>query len=71
MGAKKYWMGYPGDCNVCCVEFKEHFIDGSTVFGPWANMCPDCHSRHGVGLGTGRGQKYEKQEDGRWLKIAG
>jgi hypothetical protein len=27
---------------------------------------------HGFGkLGTGYGQKYEKQADGRWLKVEG
>jgi len=32
--------------------------DGKTVMGPWANMCTPCFERQGVGLGTGRGQRY-------------
>lgn len=35
--------------------------DGKTKFGPWANMCEDHFKSHGVGLGTGRGQKLEKR----------
>lgn len=31
--------------------------DGKTVQGPWANMCEECFGTHGVGLGTGRGQR--------------
>jgi hypothetical protein len=46
-------------------------IDGATTMGPWALMVPESHERHGRGLGLGRGQKYVKQEDGRWLKVEG
>lgn len=31
--------------------------DGKTIRGPWANMCEECFGTHGVGLGTGRGQR--------------
>ena len=31
--------------------------DGKTNHGPWANMCAECFRTHGVGLGTGLGQK--------------
>ena len=31
--------------------------DGKTIFGPWANMCPEHFRSHGIGLGTGRGQE--------------
>lgn len=47
------------------------FVDGRTQMGPWANMCMTCHRRHGVGLGTGKGQRYTRQADGRWLKTGG
>jgi len=26
----------------------------------WAIMCPQCHKDRGVGLGTGRGQRYKQ-----------
>jgi hypothetical protein len=31
--------------------------DGKTTAGPWANMCGPCFGTHGIGLGTGRGQR--------------
>lgn len=72
----KYWTGPPGEC-----DFRnpgdglEHqmsvFVDGRTKHGPWANMCERCFVKHGVGLGTGSGQKYARQVDGRWLKTEG
>jgi hypothetical protein len=33
-------------------------VDGKTKRGPWAAMCESCFTTHGVGLGTGRGQRY-------------
>jgi hypothetical protein len=46
--------------------------DARTKHGPWANMTEDSFQVHGAGrLGPGYGQKYQMQEDGRWLKIAG
>ena len=31
--------------------------DGKTTSGPWAYMCEACFRTHGVGLGTGKGQR--------------
>ena len=57
---KKKWMGIkPVNCNACETSFKEVFIDGKTIYGPWALLCLECHSKIGTGLGTGRGQKYD------------
>lgn len=50
---------------------KGEFVDGRTQMGSWANMCLTCHRKHGVGLGTGKGQRYTRQADGRWLKTGG
>ena len=48
------------------------FIDGRTKYGPWAIMTPLSWGQHGIGrLGTGFGQRYEKQADGQWLKVEG
>jgi hypothetical protein len=67
-----YWTGDPGKrCDVCYQDWNGVFIDGITQGGKWANMCTECHRRYGHGLGTGKGQRYEKQPDGRWLKTAG
>ena len=49
------------DCQICEVEDLQTEIpaeyDGKTVMGPWANMCAAHFASHGVGLGTGKGQK--------------
>jgi hypothetical protein len=38
--------------------------------GPWAIMSEASWQRKGIGrTGIGFGQKYEKQEDGKWLKV--
>lgn len=63
--------GAPAECDTCHGDIKSKFIDGATTMGPWGNMCPACHKRLGRGLGTGKGQQYEKQADGRWLKTGG
>lgn len=39
--------------------------DGKTTHGPWAHMCSDCFSAHGVGLGTGRGQELVVDKEGQ------
>jgi len=54
------------------IPYKDIMIDGRTKMGPWANMTPESWKTHGIGLlGTGYGQMYKKQDDGRWLKIQG
>ena len=69
---KKYWLGpLPIICDVCHSQVGEEFVDGRTVYGPWANMCHDCFKQIGVGLGTGKGQHYKKDETGKYLKIEG
>ena len=45
-------------CDLCRVECIE-WVDGKTIMGPWANMCLACHKRLGVGLGIGKGQRYQ------------
>ncbi len=39
-------------------RFSAARYDGKTTAGPWANMCERHFRVHGVGLGTGRGQKF-------------
>lgn len=68
----KFWMGStPEACDLCHQPFGNKMIDGKTRFGPWGNMCPSCYKKYGVGLGLGRGQEYERQKNGKWLKVAG
>jgi len=77
----------PDQCDVCKGSFKAPMradimfdavvsLPTSRTLAPtkrsiWANVCTDCFLQFGTGLGQGRGQKYEKQQDGRWLKVAG
>jgi hypothetical protein len=69
---KKYWQGSaPGQCDVCTKALAHAFSDARTLFGSWANLCDTCASRQCVTYGTGTGQRYERQEDGRWLKTRG
>ncbi len=56
---KKKWMSTPPKhCDICEGVLTKVFIDGQTVMGLWGIMCPSCHPRYGVGLRTGKGQKY-------------
>lgn len=69
-----YWTGpAPTECATCLNPIQSTFIDGRipAMGGSWGCMCPECHAVNGVGLGKGRGQQFEKQPDGRWLKTAG
>jgi hypothetical protein len=64
MHVTKRWRGkWPADCDFCKTDLskQEKFIDGRTIHGPWALMCPSCHDLKGVGLGTGKGQKYHSE----------
>jgi hypothetical protein len=68
----KYWSGDLGDHDDFGSTYKNIMIDGQTKFGRWANMTETNWRIYGVGkLGIGFGQKYQKQADGRWLKIEG
>jgi hypothetical protein len=44
------------------------FVDGKTRQGPWGLLCWLCWRGQGFALGTGTGQRYVQQPDGRWLK---
>ena len=58
------WQGNEGICDICRDALdrfvnKMWFVDGRTTSGRWAMMCPECFEHYGVGLGTGKGQKYD------------
>ena len=55
---EKRWLGMKR-CDFCSTTEAEFFVDSKTQRGPWAFMCPDCWTVHGVTkLGLGYGQKY-------------
>jgi len=64
--------GNPPETDDFGIAILSRFVDGRTnLGGAWATMAPMSYMTHGVGLGLGRGQQYDKQADGRWLKTAG
>lgn len=58
----------PEQCDICHGPIDEWFVDGKTRFGPWGDMCKQCFGMYGIGLGTGKGQKYDARTG---EKIAG
>jgi hypothetical protein len=70
-GDLKTWVGSPPvKCDVCGDALPTTFIDGRTKFGIWGVMDMDCHRLVGVGVGPGKGQKYERR--GKvWIKVEG
>ena len=69
------WYGtQPEKCDLDGEPIEDLFFDGATktngTVGPWAIMCPHCFREHGVGLGTGVGQRYEFIH-GEWVKTGG
>ena len=71
---KNKWYGtIPTQCEVCGGKLTDEFIDGKTKVGFGAIMCPACHKEFGVGLGLGKGQKYEmkviKDGEKEWINI--
>jgi hypothetical protein len=69
-----YWVGYLDEYDDFGDMFTDEMIDGKTKMNPWswAKMTPASWKKYGVGrLGTGYGQRYKKQPDGKWLKVEG
>jgi hypothetical protein len=67
-----YWQGSLNSVDDFGVRYDGTMIDGRTKHGPWANMTEKSWLLQGCGrLGTGHGQKYKQQPDGRWLKVEG
>lgn len=65
------YINPPKECNMCRKPFGKVMYDAKTVYGPWAYMCEDCFNAVGVGLGTGLGQQYKKNDSGDWVKVSG
>ena len=66
------WIGPPpAKCDVCHEPIQRMFFDCLTDFGPWGCLCPSCHALHGYGIGQGRGQRYERDNNGNYIKTGG
>jgi hypothetical protein len=69
-----YWLSPVGEFDDFGNPIENIIIDGRTKQGPWALMSEGSwmiHGGTGGRLGTGLGQKYHRQVDGRWLKVEG
>ena len=65
---EKKWLSEYEKCDICgdpIRDVADWFVDGKTVWGPWALMDEKCFRNHGIGLGCGLGQKY----DGKTAKL--
>ena len=72
MSEKVYWLSPLGGFDDFDRPYKKVMYDAKTTDSCWANMNEESFKKHGYGvLGLGKGQKYEMQDDGRWLKVAG
>ena len=49
-------------CDMCNDDTPAKY-DGKTKMGPWANLCELHFKSYGIGLGTGKGQKLELEEN--------
>jgi hypothetical protein len=67
----KYWTGDVGSVDDFDAPIVNVFYDAATTMGSWAIMSPRSFSMYGRGVGQGVGQKYERQPDGKWLKVLG
>jgi len=70
------WLSpIPKECDLCGAPITDVFYDAKTYYGPWACVCPRCfdHKPRSMKIGTGHGQKYEKQSERNpvWLKTKG
>jgi hypothetical protein len=45
-------------------------VDGAMNGGTWCYMCCPCHALFGIGLGVGRGQRFDQVKEGdEWRLV--
>lgn len=54
----------PETCDGCGHPFFKVAYDAKTKYGPWGWLCTACFEEVGLGLGVGRGQRYQLVETG-------
>lgn len=69
--SKIYWMGSnPTRCQLTGEPLGDVMYDANTGRG-WGNIGQEAFDKLGCRLGVGYGQKYERQENGKWLMVEG
>ncbi len=72
MANKVYWIGSKvEECQLDRTPLTDVMYDANCGRRGWGNIGPAAFERLGCSLGIGLGQKYERQEDGRWLLVEG
>ena len=72
MAKPVYWLSRLNGCDLCSMDFPGGVMYDARVHGAWGNVCQKCFDADPrASLGLGRGQKYEKQPDGKWMKTDG
>ena len=71
MSSRVTYINPPKQCDICQGEFGSTMYDARTSGGRWGNLCHKCFEEHGVGLGTGLGQMYQRIDDGPFVKEEG
>lgn len=67
-----YWRSRVPTVDYFHNPITTEFIDGRTPNGQWTLMAPASWLEHGCGtIGLGSGQRYQLQNDNRWLKVEG
>ena len=69
----KQWISPVPETDDFDQPITDRFYDAKTYMGPWAIMNQDSFDRYQKydSLGVGKGQCYEKQPDGSWIKVGG
>lgn len=60
------FSGAPKQCDICKGEFSGVMFDARTRQGPWGCLCGSCFRNENGKLGTGLGQKYLTNSQGKW-----
>ncbi len=69
---QRYWASPVPEVDDFGVKIEDEFIDGASCVGRWAIFSPRSWLEYGCGsLGTGRGQLYQRDENGRFAKVKG
>lgn len=69
-----YWLSDVPDRDPWGSPIGDHFYDAPTRYHGWAILSEESWKNHGSyhpQLGTGKGQRYDRQPDGRWKKTGG